>query len=171
MIDRVEDLSVPMQRISYLASEEAKRRFRIGGADVPEGPWTPKAETSKHRDKPLGTGEHGGLEKTIRPFWSYKNAGWATRAPHAHLFSGGTMRYFVRGERVSVWSAGKGVITRGKNKGKVRSRHRTKGKSAELLSKSRGRWHQPMRPFDFLSDALIERAPEIILDYVVGESE
>lgn len=168
LVAEVEDLSPVMRTIGYRAAAEGRRQAVNNPAWPPLSPAT--LERKRRAGAPLvpGVGVHGGFVSTIVPFFGRRNAGWKTRAPHAHLFELGTSRHFMKdtGEKVNLWSAGKGVVGKGKNKGKVKSKHKAKGISASLAKKVNSLVHQPARPFAYFRDGFHEEANELIVKHL-----
>ena len=171
MIDRVEDLKPIMRTISYMAAEDGRKQS-VGNPDWPD--LDPDTIEKKRREGlPLtaGVGAHGGFAPTITPFYGRRNAGWKTKAPHAHLFEGGTKRYSVGGSQVNVWSGGKGEIKQGKNKGKIKTKHKSKAASLALLIQAKSEQHQPARPFGYFADGAHERYNDMIAAFVLLNQE
>jgi hypothetical protein len=151
MEDRVGDLSVAMEKVSKVIFEDVVDHLR---SHQGEGAWPAHAATTveRHGEHELGVGEHGGFVPTLRRDWTSHNAVAFTRAPHAHLFSGGTQQYHgANGRRVSRWGSRKdGRVSRSKAK----------------LGGRNARIHQPGRMFDYLSQQARERATGIVVTFV-----
>jgi hypothetical protein len=161
MGDRVDDLSPVMEQISSLIRDELKARLAHGGDG--EAPWAPSdPDTIRKKRKAgqsldVGIGGHGGFGPFIGRSWSKRNAVALTVAPHAHLFDEGTKRHYSGGARVKVFGENGHHVSRPESR-------------ARLLSVTESRQHQPARPFAYLSDALIDLAPAMVLDFIIGES-
>lgn len=170
MIDRVEDLSPVM---AVIATDDLKPEILENLATQGGGTWAPKDADTIRRwgNRPLGIGEHGGFAPTIQRGWSKSNAVAFTRAPHAHLFEFGTDYYSVNGARAFRWSQGQGTITRGKNKGKIRIRHKSKAASRAFgLAKPTMAQHQPARPFAYIDKDVQERSTRRLGAFIVEEA-
>ena len=150
MIDRTTDFTLVMSPISRMFMEDAQRRLSSGD---PSWPAKSPATIIRWGNRPVGIGEHGGFAPTIQRFYSARNAGWKTKAPHAHLFEYGTQQYST-GPR---WGSRRGGrVARGTSSGRDGTVHN-------------GSQHQPARPFAFISDPMHERANDMIASWVVGE--
>lgn len=157
IIDRVNDLSPVMRPISYDALREGRDRLARGG----DGDWpAPAPETiRKKRGAGLpatpGVGDGGGFVSTLRAFHGKRNAGWKTRAPHAHLFGEGTSRHVIHGRVVNLYSSNGQRLSRAESRRRVASPNRS------------SRFHAPPRPFAYMSDQAHARYNGMISAYVL----
>jgi hypothetical protein len=155
-IDRTTDLSPVLGPIAKLMLADGRAQLAAGEGWPPLAASTLKRKARAGAPATIGIGVHGGFGPTMIPFFSARNAGWKTRAPHAHLFEYGTDRYrSASGERTTVWGEG--------------GRHHSRGTSRRRLAESTAATHQPARPFAFISDQLHERANEMITAFIVAE--
>lgn len=160
MIARVGDLTPVMQVISFEARDEARGRLASGSAEYP---WPPHAETTNKKwgPHPLGVGEHGGFSSGILAFFGKHNAGWKSRASHAHLFDLGTLRHYTGGKRTNIYSSGK---TKGRRAG-----HLSRAETRRRIQTSTSLVHQPARSFAYISEELKSTAMDQVANYVLSE--
>jgi hypothetical protein len=169
MIERVGDMTPVM---TVIATDDLKPNMID---HLEQGPaWPPKSKETikRHGDTPLGVGENGGFVPTIQSAWSSKNAVAFTRAPHAHLFSGGTAEHYDQfGQQQNLFSAGATTRGRGKNKGQTLSGgHLSRAESRRrLVSGGFALMHQPPRPFDYIDDDVEERSMRRVAAFITGE--
>ncbi len=159
MIERHEDMTLVMVEI---ATSDLKPDMISHLTSQGEGTWPKKAQTTVDRDKYRGVsssqpgiGQHGGFVPTIQRGWSKRNAVAFTRAPHAHLFSGGTQQYRSGATR---------FIRFGSKAGR-----KSRAASRLLPSNVQSSQHQPPRPFDYISDEAKERSTRRVAAFLVEE--
>jgi hypothetical protein len=175
MITRTTDLSPVMQPLAYEARDATLAVLAAGGSS--EYPWPPLARSTLDKKarggapQTPGVGEHGGFASGIRAVWSGKNFGWITRSPHAHLFAQGTERHSIGGQRVTVYSQGRGTVSRGRNKGTERIRHRSKAATEKMIHQvvrnGSSAEHSPARHFDYLSSKVKAEAQQRIPQFLL----
>jgi hypothetical protein len=150
----VTDMSTVMAEIAGDAAKEGRQQ----AASNPEWPPLPPATIARKRRRGgslvIGVGVHGGFAPTIRPFYGRMNAGWKSRAPHAHLFEGGTQAWQRNGMSTFRWGANK----------KHRPRAQSEGRDG---SKWTGSQRQPGRPFAYMTDSAHERYNELVMSYLI----
>jgi len=149
---RTLDLSVAMEQISRIGSEEIVQRLIAGG----DGDWPALSpatilRSGNHR---IGIGEHGGFVSTIRRDFSRRNAVVFSRAPHAHLFDEGTKWHAIGGQRVRLFNEGGRHLSRGETR-------------RRLTAQTASGFQQPPRPFMYFSDRIQARFGQIIVDHVL----
>jgi hypothetical protein len=158
MIDRVEDMSPVM---AVVATDDLKPEMLENLASQGQGSWAPKDPDTikRHGNTPLGVGAHGGFAPTVQRSWSKSNAVAFTRAPHAHLFEGGTKRYrTASGAANPRWN--------------INGRHRSRAfsRAHRLNPSALSSQHQPPRAFAYIGDPVKERASRRIAAFIVEES-
>jgi hypothetical protein len=154
MIDRVKDMTPVMVLIATDLKADMISHLETHG----EGEWPQKSQATidRHGDTPLGVGEHGGFIPTVQRSWSPRNAVAFTRAPHAHLFSGGTKRHqSTTGERVNVFNENR--------------RHVSRPESRRRLQATVAVEHQPPRPFDYIDEETEQRSERRLAAFLVDE--
>jgi len=163
MIDRVKDMTPVMVLIATDLKADMISHLESHG----EGEWPQKSQATidRHGDMPLGVGEHGGFIPTVQRSWSPRNAVAFTRAPHAHLFSGGTKQHYevsgigsrdVSSRRLNVFTENRRHVSR------PESRRR-------LLAANVHAEHQPPRPFDYIDDETEQRSERRLAAFLVDE--
>lgn len=174
MIDRVEDKTPVM---AVIATEDLKPEMIGNLADRGDGSWPAKDLDTIKRwgNLPLGVGQHGGFAPTIQRSWSKNNAVAFTRAPHAHLFEGGTDRWLASGEKAPRWGwreKESHTVTRGKTRGQETfNRRRSR---ADAQGRGKTKWtsagvHQPARPFAYIGEEVRDRATRRLAAFLVEE--
>jgi hypothetical protein len=160
--DALKDLSPAMEKVSRIGFEEVYARLQAGG----DGDWPPLATATirRHGQHQVGVGPGGGFGPTLRRDWSKNNAVVFSRAPHAHLFEGGTQDHFSGSYGTLPFSPGD--KRRGKRTSLYANRSRTDTRNAIAKRSLSGQDHEPPRRFMYFSERFIERAGETILAHV-----
>jgi hypothetical protein len=155
--DRVSDFSIPMEQISKL--------FRTDTIEVIEaegpGDWPPHAPSTIRRwgTHPL-LRQSGIFERSIKRDWSSSNAVVLSDAPHAHFAAKGTKVHYTGSQRVNLHQDRRNGV-----------RRRTEAQERRLRQGLVSRLHEPVRTAIYIEEATGEKALDILLDWVIGETE